>query len=618
MVGEDDILLNASSAAELEKTEFLRIKKLYFESLIGGNKSPAEKVIEMKQYFSNSDVPYNSEPFVYEKDTPLLWVWDNPYIIAFENEFKEKLSLFRFKHIELKKQFSKIFLEEDKNKVEINFKLFIGLTKSFFGINHILIPLFKALVFMYKKNSINYQLALKELIEAENMLVYLDPSKPSKNIFSYFINLYKSYIYWNLEIYPEAEEKLNAALKVNPKGLNAYFTKIFIYTILDKPIEVEDALNKILSIDLEKINNAIKNDNLPQFYYFLQNPTLPNIFNYNNLAPSYRIINKVLSHNFDKKITFDNIELRIKTINEINLIEYIDEQLVSKLLFLNHIFSDRNNINTVYFKLIIPEIERIFLNLVDNLKENVRKKYYADLFAKISDYDRRIREFQQNKIEIEEDLKKAREQAEKKMQDSIKVFEESITSAISETELLLSNVDTMNKFNPLEALQNSMIYNFVISILVFLLAILSNYLNIDNSALHRSYSLISYLIIGGVKWAAISFLVGVVISVFYSVFIFLEKVNYQQNLKKKIAQLKREKEYNIDIMKKEFNKKIQTLTEEYNSKINIVNRRIEELNKEKLETEKSMKEKAERNMEPIMNKINFALNPSLEINSQND
>lgn len=612
MTKQEEIIVSSTSSFELEKVEFNRIRKLYFDNFISGTKSPAEKIIEMKQFFSNCENPWSSEPFIDEKDTPLLWVWDNPYILTFENEFKEKLSLFRSKHIDLKKHFSKIFLEEDRNKSEINLKLFLGLTKSFFGINHILIPLLKSIVFLYYKNSINYELALRELNEAENLLVYLDPSKSCKNIFTYFVNLYKSYVFFNLENWLEAEEKLNISLQTNPKGVNAHFLRCILYTKLNQQDKVEDSLNKILSVDLEKIKNALEKSNLNQFYYFLQNPTLPNIFNFNNLAPSNKIINKVLSNHFDKKITFDKIELRIGAINQINLVEYLDESLISNLIFLNHIFSDKNNINSVFFKLIIPLIEKIFLDLVENLKENIKKKFYSELYEKIGDYDKRIKEFQTKKQELEDELIKSKEQAERKMQESIKLFDESITSAISESEYLLSNVDLVSKFNPVEALQNSMIYNFITSIFVFLLAILANYFNLDYDNSSKAYSLMSYLIIEGIKWAAVTFLVGIIVSLIYSMLVFIEKSNYQQNLKRKIAQLKREKEFNIELIRKDFNKKISALTEEHNTKIELFNKKIEDLTKEKLENENSLKEKAEKSMEPIISKINLALNPNLE------
>ncbi len=612
LFNEEEILLNPPTSIELEKAEFNRIRKLYFENFISGNKSSAEKIIEMKQFFSNSDNPWSVEPFVDDKDTPLLWIWDNPYILAYEYEFKEKLSLFRSRHIELKKHFSKIFLEENKNKSDINLKLFLGLTKSFFGINHILIPLFKSIVFLFNKNSINYDLALKELNEAENLLVYLDPSKNCKNVFIYFLNLYKSYAYIYSGNLIDADEKLNIALRANPKGINAHFLSCNLYSKLNQPERIEDSLNKILTIDLEKIKNAVDNSNLNQFYYFLSNPTLPNIFNFKDLAPSNKIIHKVLSSYFDKKITFDNIEQRIATINEIDLVEYLEESLIAKILFLNHIFSDKNNLNSVFFKLIIPILESILLNLVDNLKENIKKKFYADLYTKVADFDRRIKEFELKKKDLSDVLLKSKEQNEKKMQESIKLFDESITNAITESEQLLSNVDLVSKYNPFEALQNSMIYNFITSIFVFFLAILANYINHDMSSSSKAYSLMSYLIISGIKWAAITFLVGVFISIAYSVIVFIEKSNYLYNLKKKIALLKREKEFNIDLIRKDFNKKMTALTDEYNTKIELIGKRIEDLNKEKLESQNTLKIKADKNMESIISKIELALNPKLE------
>ncbi len=611
MIKEDEILSSESLSFEAERLEFSRIRKLYFENFISGNRSAAEKILEMKQFFSNFENPLNYEPFIDEADIPLLWSWDNPYIIAFENELKEKLSLFRSKHIELKKHFSKIFLEEDKNKKEINLKLFLGLTKSFFGINHILIPLLKSIVFLYNKSSINYDLALKELNDSENMLVYLDPSKSCKKVFTYLINLYKAYAYNKIGSYNEAEERINICLYSNPNGINIHFFRCNFYTKLNQFDKVEDSLNKIVSLDLEKIKNALDKNNLNQFYYSLQNPTLPNIFNFNNLASINKIINKVLSTNFDKKITFDNLEKRISAINEINLVEYLDDTFIEKIIFLNHIFSDKNNINTVFFKLIIPIIEDTFLHLVENLKENVKKNYYAELYSKLNDYDKRIRELNNKKNELSDELIKLKEQAEKKMQESIKLFDESISNAIAESEQLLSNVDLESKLNPFEALQNSMIYNFISSIFVFLLAIFANYINIDNNLSSKAYSVMSYLIIEGIKWAAITFLIGIVISLVYAMFVFIEKTNFQQNLKRKIAQLKKEKEFNIDLIRKDFNKKISALTEENNSKRELYEKRIEELRKEKLETENSLKAKAEQNMQPIMDKINLALNPTL-------
>jgi len=616
LLEQNDLIFNIQDEgkSEFEKAEFNRIKRLYFETFLSGNKTPTEKIIEMKQFYANCDAPYNSEPFVLEQDTPFLWVWDNPYIITFENEFKEKLSLFRAKHIDLKRHFAKIFLEEDKSKKETNLKLFLGIAKSFFGINHILIPLFKALVFLFNKSSINYSLALKELDEAESMLVYLDPKKSSKNVFKYFVHLYKAFCLMKQQNWIEADDNLTCALLSNPNGINAYFARLYIYTATNNSIGIEDALNKILSYDIEKIKVPISKNNLAQFYYFLQNPTLPNIFNIIFLASSNKIINKVLAANFEKKISFDNLEQRIAAINEINFVDYIDEKFVDEMIFLNHIFTDKNSINQVYFYLIIPILEEKFLKLVENLKENIKKKHYADLLSKISEYDRRIKEYDLKKNEIEDETIKSKAEIEKRMQESIKLFDESITNAINESEALLSSVDTEPKLNAFEAFQNSMIYNFVASLLVFVIAALANYLNSDylNS---NSYSLASYLIINGIKWAAITFLVGVVISIFYSFFIVLEKTSYRLNLKKKIAQLKREKEFNIEIIRKDFQKKISALEEEKIQRIDSINKKIEELKKEKSENENSLKAKADKIIKPLMDKINIALNLKNPLNN---
>ncbi|MGQ9847649.1 MAG: hypothetical protein ACUVQP_09150, partial [Bacteroidales bacterium] len=103
--------------------DFNRMKKNYFDFYLNRKKSFNEKLNDFKKFFA-LQLPVNlGELFVPENQTHILWMFDNPSMIAYENELKEKLSLFKIKHLNLKKYFYKVFTSEDNQKREINVNL---------------------------------------------------------------------------------------------------------------------------------------------------------------------------------------------------------------------------------------------------------------------------------------------------------------------------------------------------------------------------------------------------------------------------------------------------------------------------------------------------------------
>lgn len=121
------------------------------------------------------------------------------------------------------------------------------------------------------------------------------------------------------------------------------------------------------------------------------------------------------------------------------------------------------------------------------------------------------------------------------------------------------------------------------------------------------YEMFSSVLITGAKWTSITFIFGVFVASGISVFVLAEKATYKQNLKRKINELKKEKEISIDILKKEAARKEKSMSENLSERIETYKRRIEELKVEKAEREKHLKAKAEESIKPLIEKIDNAI-----------
>jgi biopolymer transport protein ExbB/TolQ len=140
-------------------------------------------------------------------------------------------------------------------------------------------------------------------------------------------------------------------------------------------------------------------------------------------------------------------------------------------------------------------------------------------------------------------------------------------------------------------------------VIVFIIGAIAGYFNNSHISSMEFYEMFSSVLITGAKWTSITFIFGVFVAAGISVFVLAEKATYKQNLKRKINELKKEKELSIDLLKKEAARKEKSITENFNERIEYYKRRVEDLRQEKAEREKHLKSKAEESIKPLIEKI---------------
>jgi biopolymer transport protein ExbB/TolQ len=148
-----------------------------------------------------------------------------------------------------------------------------------------------------------------------------------------------------------------------------------------------------------------------------------------------------------------------------------------------------------------------------------------------------------------------------------------------------------------------MIYNLIVSVIIFIIGAIAGYFNNSHISSMEFYEMFRSILVTGAKWTSITFLFGVVVASGISAFVLAEKATYKQNLRRKINELKKEKEMSIDILRNEAIRKEKSFTENITERIEHYRKRIEDLKKEKDEKEKLFKEKAEESIKPLIEKI---------------
>lgn len=586
--------------------DFNRIKKNYFDFYLNRKKSFTEKINDYKKFFS-LQLPLNlGEVFIKENDTYLLWFFDNPMVLAYENELKEKLSLFKIKHLNLKKYFQKVFTSEDNNKREINVNLFLGTIKSFYGINHFFVPFYKALVFLYGVKNPDPLLALEEFRKAESMLVNLELSQKLKQELSYYLNLYSAFAHQSIFQYDSAIEYLNAAIDVNPFAVTARYyllQNLLQFNDLEQSNQITE---KLFKVDLERLKYALEECNSLVFDYCLTNPITPNLFINNIFAAISPVVEKLITNSLSHQKSGEELEKKLNNLINLRLDDHFDAEIKTSFSFLKYIFLEQKNISSPFFRMILPDVEKKFQSAVDKLKNIIREESLAQCYKELKAYDEIIEDNKRSKEQLEKEIVEFKQDIQKKLNDSIKAVEEYTTAAIQETEFNLAHAHEVDKFNPTLAFNNAMIYNLVVSVIVFLIGAIAGYFNNSHGTI-EFYDMFSSVLITGAKWTALTFIFGVFVASGISVFVLAEKATYKQNLKRRINELKKEKDYSIELLKQEAARKEKSVSENLSERIEYYKRRIEDLRKEKEETEKHLKAKAEESIKPLIEKIDNAI-----------
>ncbi|MGE5406722.1 MAG: hypothetical protein ACM3NR_03330, partial [Methanosarcina sp.] len=204
---------------------------------------------------------------------------------------------------------------------------------------------------------------------------------------------------------------------------------------------------------------------------------------------------------------------------------------------------------------------------------------------------------------LEKEEEEIKNLQKKKLAASLEDLENTINENIVFLEGKIENIHMDTKFNPHNVFNNSMVYNLIVTLVVFTIGAFAgcSRQSLDNTEGLRD--MMSTVMLGGFKWGAITFFIGTIISAFTAAFAIMERTTEKQNLLRKIAYFKTHKDREIELLKRESEKKIKTIGENFKERVADHKRTVDKLRSEKQDRYNSLIEEANQKINSYVERL---------------
>ncbi len=249
-------------------------------------------------------------------------------------------------------------------------------------------------------------------------------------------------------------------------------------------------------------------------------------------------------------------------------------------------------------------ISKFFNSTLELILKSAEEKYEKDIDDKVKIFDIQIAD-SKKRIELTQgEFEKGVKEVEKRLEVSLSSVEHELEQLVGNVEYKLEHIDENSKFNPSETFKNSMIYNGIISMVVFIITGFSGgFLNNINN--YNNFSLVlTATIFSGFKWGLLTYIVGMLVSLVSSSSTMWEKTTQKNRLVKQIAYLKNVGERSRKQLKLESEKLLGLHSKKMNEKIEYLNEEISEYEKDKENQRTELKQGITNEVVTIRQKLN--------------
>jgi hypothetical protein len=248
-------------------------------------------------------------------------------------------------------------------------------------------------------------------------------------------------------------------------------------------------------------------------------------------------------------------------------------------------------------------INEKFHFVLDDITSKIKDKFYANYTRIMGLYQKSIEESEKFTEQYSKEVDDIKSSMQKKLSSSIQQIEEYVKDALWEVEERKKNLSYQRSFDPAVSFRNSMSYNVIVSIIVFIIGGIAGYFN--NSGYFESdfYIMLGKIILTGVKWSSLTFVIGFFISTFVSGLVLFDRSNEKQRLEKRTFELQKQREISVDMLRKEADQKQKAMSEGYIERIESHRRKIEDIKREKERQEPLLIAQAEEQLAPFIEKL---------------
>ncbi len=600
-MNREEVILNSeldeASLPGLKIAKFQNLAKEFFQFDVFDELDPVKKIKETARNFSFNLPPENFEAFIRFEDAPIYWVLRSPLIEQLEGIYKSLTSNAGAQNIykSAREFYTKWIIIKSENEKKYFAASFLNAVEKKSNKSNFIFLMMQAVILAYEKQLFNPPAAI-ELLERSKEVLHegkLDDFKREE--ISYLISLYSGFVYLMHKDLAHAKIKFNEAVSLKANGITAKFYSALVDVQMNKGLISAEMLSDLYNFDLARLEFAINSNDVTMIDYYIKSCAMRNLFYYPEFAASYEIILDFLnSAKNSSDIDLKLIQGKINTFKNLEINEYYTENVIRDLSFFDKVIQNFMDNQNVLFAGAMSKFQEKFNRTAEEITKAIKNKYTVKIKERLSIYDKEIQDKLNDIQMLTRNFEEQKQKLKEKLDHNLKIIENRAHDNISILEERIKNLQFVQSLNPASTFKNAMTYNFILSVTVFLMGGCAGYSNSFMSNINKANNLLSVVMITGLKWGIIAFVVGFVISIISAGLAVLESSNQRQRLQHAIKSLKDEKEYQLDYFKKEFERNNKEGDEKFNKTIEDKKKRINDVKTEREKQEKIYNEEAEQ------------------------
>ncbi len=418
-----------------------------------------------------------------------------------------------------------------------------------------------------------------------------------KNRILYILNIYLAIIQIKNNLVDNAIETLENAKQYNQWSSVAKYYMAYTYLLEGDTETAFGYISQVFDYDMMRLKFFITSNQLIYFKYFLKNNITHNIF---SLPPFSNLYEKFYQLITDKDNLGNAARQRVikkyEGLEEQKSKSHLSDSHQKDLAFTKKIINNFKTSNNFWILTTFELLEEKIDNIIESIIKDIKGSYEKRLSAHIKLYDEKIKDAERKIEQFRENIKVIEERLKTEKEEDIRMFEKKVQMKVEQLKLKLEEVENSKNQETIRTFSNSLVYTAILSIFIFLTGGFAEYTNSYIPTESNFVAAISIIIIKGIKWGIISFVIGLVISTFISISSVFSNMTRKQKIIKqinksdtilKLAKARIEREY-------EERRKLQT--ESNNALIKTYLKNIENLKEEKKAKISKLKKEYEENL----------------------
>lgn len=588
--------------SEMQLSKFSKLGKDHFQILPRGESDHINIIKESIRFFS-LDLPTEiKEIFIPYNEAPLFWIFESSLLNQIEEFMK-----FNFKgitHTELHKQIKENYTRWATTKLKSEKEYYSTTTVNFIerDINkhNFFKMILKGIIYTYQSSYYNPTKALELFNGTFDVVNSLRLNEQTKLEIKYILKLYIGFVYLKENDNENANSAFKEAIEVKQQGCTAKIYAALSEINLGNEDLAAYYLKEVFSYDIQRLSIALKTNNVGMFNYFFRNAFIYNIFHEKDFAKAFDSIQIIINEHrpTDTGLLTRCLE-NLEKIKKRKLDEYYDEEIVKTIAFAEKIIPVYSNSKSTLLFAAYNEFRNKLNSIVESIVAKVKEKYYKEVKESLNAFDLVIKDNLSAEKHLIEELESFKTKSRDLLSNSIKDVQNNYDMDAKNIEAKIEDLPNIDKYNPRVSLSNNMTYNTVIAFVVFIIGSMSNYSNTRVDSSSELNSLFAQVLIAGVKWGVISFLLGVIISIAMTGVIVMERFDIKSKLQKRLNYLRIEKENAIAELKEVSAHKEKIMIENMTSGIEMHKKRVEETKETRSLAEKERINLANQKIEEV-------------------